>query len=300
MSDEPATALADLDAMATQLEASGHYRVLRRAPPVPPMPTTMNGLHRGVIVDIETTGLDPQAEIIQLAILPFAYDTGGRVLGADSPFVGLEDPFMDIPPKVTRLTGLTTEMVYGQILERDQVEAAVGSPSIVIAHHAAFDRPFLERRFEFFSRLPFACSMQQVNWEDEGFEGTRLSYLLMKAGLFHRAHDAGSDCAAVLSLLDSRLPSGVTALSVLLNTASRPKLRFWAVDAAIEFKEILKQRGYRWNPGDDGRPRAWFKDVAEDASEAERAFLDSSIYRGGSGSPVVTTIDAFNRFSRRC
>jgi DNA polymerase-3 subunit epsilon len=185
------------------------------------------------------------------------------------------------------------------MLERDQVEAAVGNPSIVIAHHAEFDRPFLERRFDFFSRLPFACSMRQVAWEDEGFEDTKLTYLLMKAGLFHRPHDAASDCAAVLRLLDSPLPSGVTTLLALLSAALKSTLRFWAVDAAIEFKEILQQRGYRWNPGDDGRPRAFFKDVFEDAAEGERTFLDTAVYRDGAGSPLVTTIDAFNRFSGR-
>jgi DNA polymerase-3 subunit epsilon len=111
MSNEPTTTEADLDSMATQLEDTGNFRVLRLAPPFPQMPATMNGLRRGVIVDVETTGADPQAEIIQLAILPFVYDAEGRVVGADAPFLGLEDPFMDIPAKVTQLTGLTTEMV---------------------------------------------------------------------------------------------------------------------------------------------------------------------------------------------
>ena len=301
MSDEPTTAEVDLDSMATQLEATGNFRVLRRAPPFPPIPEMTAGLRRGIVVDVETTGLDPRTDaIIQIAILPFVYDGQGRVLGAGAPFVGAEDPFQPIPPKFTQLTGLTLEMLSGKFLDYDEVEAAVGEPSIVIAHHADFDRKFLENRFPFFERLPFGCSMTEVPWKDEGYEGTKLSYLMMRAGYFHDAHDAGDECAAVLALLGQTLPTaGATALSFVLDAAANPTHRFWAVGAPIEFKDVLKRRGYRWNPGDDGRPRAWYKNVPARDFEAERSFLATDIYQNNFATPVVTSIDAFSRFSNR-
>lgn len=300
MSNELATAPVDHDVMADQLEATGNFRVLRRALPFPPMPESMTGLRRGVVVDVETTGLDAQSAIIQLAILPFAYDGQGRVVGVDKPFVGLEDPLQPIPPKVTLLTGLTIDDVSGKFLDYDEVEAAVGDPSIVIAHHASFDRRFLEARFPFFERMPFGCSMTQVPWDTEGFESAKLGWLMMQTGLFHDAHDAAADCFAVLTLLARTLPSAnATALSVLLEAAASPTHRIWAVGAPIEFKDHLKGRGYRWNPGNDGRPRAWFKDVGVTDYETERRFLTTEIYQNSFATPVVTSIDAFSRFSIR-
>lgn len=301
MSNEVSHAEVKYDDMANQLEATGNFRVLRRAPPFPSMPSTMNGLRRGVVVDVETTGLDPKTDaIIAIAILPFAYDWQGRVVGAAAPFVGLEDPLQPIPSKVTRLTGLTIEAVYGKCLDYDEVEAAVGDPSLVIAHHAAFDRQFLENRFPFFERLPFGCSMTQIEWGEAGFEGAKLAHLMTQAGYFHDAHDAAADCAAVLTLLGRTLPhTGATALSVLIEAAASPTQRIWAVGAPIALKDVLKTRGYRWNPGDDGRPRAWYRDVSARDYEAERDFLATDIYQNSFTTPVVTEIDSFSRFSNR-
>ncbi|MCS3731545.1 hypothetical protein FHR88_006631 [Bradyrhizobium betae] len=44
-------------------------------------------------------------------------------------------------------------------------------------------------------------------------------------------------------------------------------------------KDVLKRRSYRWNDGNDGRPKAWHTDVAEDKLETESEFLRSEIYR---------------------
>jgi DNA polymerase III subunit epsilon len=70
----------DLEALAARLEQSGDYRILRRVPSVarysePPAGTE---LRRGLIVDVETTGLDPARDkIIELAILPFDFSSAG-------------------------------------------------------------------------------------------------------------------------------------------------------------------------------------------------------------------------------
>ncbi len=301
MTANPEQASADYICMAEKLEATGNFRVLRRAPEFPPMPDDMTGLRRGIIVDVETTGLDPKADaIIQLAILPFAYDGQGRVVGAGKPFVGLEDPVLPIPSKIAQLTGLTDDMLMGQRIDDADVMAAVGEPEIVIAHNASFDRKFLERRFPFFQHLPFGCSMTDVPWEEEGFEGAKLAYLMMGAGLFHDAHDAAGDCFATLTLLALALPrAGGTALSAVLKAAADPGYRFWAVGAAIGLKDVLKARGYRWNPGDDGHPRSWYKDVSADDVPAEQKFLAEEIYRSDFAGPVITAIDPLNRFSSR-
>lgn len=50
----------------------------------------------------------------------------------------------------------------------------VASTAIVIAHNAAFDRPFCERIWPIFAAKPWACSLREVGWKAEGFEGTKL------------------------------------------------------------------------------------------------------------------------------
>jgi hypothetical protein len=65
----------DLDALAALLAASGRYRVLRRL--VAQAAEAGDVVRQGLMVDMETTGLDPaQYEIIELAMRPFTIPRG--------------------------------------------------------------------------------------------------------------------------------------------------------------------------------------------------------------------------------
>jgi DNA polymerase III epsilon subunit-like protein len=71
----------DLEQLAARLEQSGDYRILRRVPVLMRYadddPATIKRL--GLIVDIETTGLDPAKDkIIELACLPFHFSSDGE------------------------------------------------------------------------------------------------------------------------------------------------------------------------------------------------------------------------------
>ena len=74
----------DLELLAERLERSGGYRVLRRVPVVDRYADDDAATKRlGLIVDVETTGLDPTRDkIIELAILPFDFSSEGVLYGA--------------------------------------------------------------------------------------------------------------------------------------------------------------------------------------------------------------------------
>ena len=178
---------------------------------------------------------------------------------------------------------------------------ALAAPAnLVIAHNAAFDRCFLERRFALFIDKPWACSKGQVPWAEEGLGSAKLDYLLGRLGFFFDDHRAMTDCRAVLHLLSLSLPkSGRPILPVLLANARRPAFRIWALEAPIECKDLLKERNYRWNGGEDGRPRAWYRDLDRDLLAEEERFLAERIYDGGDCRHELIRIDYSNRFSDR-
>lgn len=285
---------------AASLEASGNYRVLRRVPVLPEIPAHRLGDKRGIFLDLETTGLDPvHDEIIQIAMVEFTYDAQGRILGVGETFCRYREPLCEIPQRVTDLTGIDLSMVRGKCIDPVEIELFALCTHLIIAHNAGFDRRFLERFSPFFKLVPWACSLEQVPWLEEGFEGTKLPYLLMRAGMFHEAHKADADCHAALALLSLPLPKcGVPAFSKLLEAALAPTFRFWAVGAAFELKGVLKARGYRWNNGDHGTPRSWYRDVPESGREQEAAFLGAHMRFSGVDA-TITEIDAMSRFSER-
>jgi DNA polymerase-3 subunit epsilon len=291
----------DLDAMAEALQASGRYRVLRKLETRSRYENDDQSiLRRAVFLDVETTGLDPaRHEIIELAMAPFTYALDGRVFEVGEPFQAFREPSHPIPPEITALTGIDDAMVAGCVIDPAEVARFVAGADLIIAHNAGFDRRFMEIFCEAFVHLPWACSMSQVDWQGEGFEGLKLAWLAAGAGFFYDRHRALHDCHAAIELLARPLPrSGERALGRLLERARAPSWRIWASGAPFDMKEALKARGYRWNADGAGAQRAWYVDVDDESREAEFRFLQDEIY----GRPVdinCRRIDAYDRFSNR-
>jgi len=287
--------------MAGTLEASGLYRVLRKLD-VPKVSIKPQGAatRLGLFVDVETTGLDPaRHEIIELAMAPFSYGLDGRIFEVGEPFQALRQPSHPIPPEITAITGIDDAMVEGQIIDFAVVSQWVAPAALVVAHNAAFDRKFLERASQSFTTKPWACSMNEVDWAGNGFEGTKLAYLATGAGFFYERHRAVHDCFAAIELLGTSLPkSGQTALSQLLARARTPTWRIWAEGAPFDLKDQLKARGYRWNGEANGKPRAWYIDVPDAERAAELAFLKAEIYQREIDL-LTRRVDAHDRYSDR-
>jgi DNA polymerase-3 subunit epsilon len=234
---------AQLEDIARLLEQSPDFRVLRRLQPR----DVFSQSHCeqplvGIVLDTETTGLDlDKAEVIELAMLKFHYAPNGEVLRVIDRFDKLRQPANPIPPEITELTGITDEMVAGHSIDPTAVEAFVADAAIVIAHNARFDRPIAEKAWPAFKNLDWGCSLDELPWRENGFEGTKLAYLLMGAGLFADAHRAIGDCQALLHILSSPFGAeGKPALATLLANAREATIRIFAVDSPFDRKDLLK------------------------------------------------------------
>ncbi|MCS3929578.1 DNA polymerase-3 subunit epsilon [Bradyrhizobium elkanii] len=289
-----------LATMAEALAKSSDYRVLRRLARREIF-TPSNGIstRTAILIDVETTGLDQQKdEVIELGMVKFDYFADGRVAGLRDTFTSFNEPSIPIPTEVTALTGITDEMVVGHRIDEQVVSSFVDDAVIVIAHNAGFDRKFAERYWPVFQRKAWGCSATEVEWRKHGFEGSRLGYLLNGAGYFHQAHRAVDDCHALLEILAFEVPTGSTALAMLLEQARKKTVRIWAEQSPFELKDALKRRGYRWSDGTDGRPRSWFIDVDESKLDDEVTFLKTEIYLRDV-EPRLQILTAFDRFSIR-
>ena len=290
-----------LTAMAEALAKSADYRVLRRLVPRETFnPSIGQSTKTGILLDVETTGLDQQKDqIIELGMVKFDYLPDGRIAGLRNVFSSFNEPSEPIPMEVTALTGITNEMVAGQHIDEAAVSSFVDDAVIVIAHNASFDRKFVERCWPIFRNKAWGCSATEVEWRKHGFEGSRLGYLLNGAGFFHQAHRAVDDCHALLEILALELPpTGTSALAVLLERARKKTMRVWAEQSPFDLKDSLKRRGYRWSDGSDGRPRSWYIDLDESKLHDEIAFLKGEIYLRDV-EPRLQTLTAFDRFSVR-
>jgi DNA polymerase-3 subunit epsilon len=285
------------------LDASDRYQLVERFEPQATYHTSDGRpLLTALLLDVETTGLVAGRDrIIQLAIVPFTFEKEtGRICQVERCRSWYEDPGFPIPEEVTALTGITDADVAGQRIDDGAVAALIARSVLVIAHNASFDRAFLEARLPAFTAAAWACSQRDVPWISEGLQSARLEWLAYKhCGLFYEAHRADIDCGIAVHLLTTTLPSGELAMQRLLHQARKKEARVWAMNSPFETKDALKARGYRWSAGEEGTPKAWYRDVEQHTVDEECAWLAQHVYAGYSGRPVVVPFDARLRYSPR-
>ncbi len=288
--------------MVRLLEATGRYQILKKLEPraIAPAPRPDYPL-RGVILDTETTGLDARKdEIIEIGLISFTFNEDGEIGDVTGIYGGLQQPSIPIPADVTRLTGIADAMVLGQMVDMAAVRAIIEPSDLIIAHNAGFDRPFCEAFSSIFAHKAWACSNSEIDWSARGYEGTKLGYLINQSGYFHVGHRAVDDCFALLEVLAlPRSDNGQTPFAELYRASQRSRLRIFAENSPFDLKDRLKERGYRWSDGSDGRPKSWWIEIAEEAMDEELRFLRTEIYRWEDADPPLLRLTAFDRFRGR-
>ena len=76
---------------------------------------------------------------------------------------------------------------------------------LVIAHNAAFDRPFLEKRLPDSPANIGSCRID-VDWKGKGICSSALEFVAYVLRFFHDGHRAASDCRATLHALAQTAP----------------------------------------------------------------------------------------------
>ena len=160
-----------------------------------------------VVVDIETTGLNPQrAELLEIGAVKVEK---GEVTAV---FNELVRPKRSIPYKITQLTGITEEMVKdaarpAEVLSRFK-EFAAGA--IFVAHNARFDLGFLRVKFKQYLEEEFApptvdtLALSRALWPE--WKSHRLDAVAKGLGIIQEQHHrAGDDALTAWKILEKSL-----------------------------------------------------------------------------------------------
>ncbi len=225
----------------------------------------------GLIVDFETTGMNPQQDrIMEIGLVGFAVGED-RVPRIVEMYSGVEDPGCPISPEVAAITGIDANLAAGRQIHWEYVRSLWARASVIIAHNAEFDRAFAKQRPELADLdVHWACSMRHIDWEGRGFSSLKLSYLAADQGFLNPfPHRALFDCATTFRLIAPHLDELVTR-------SYEREIVIKAVGSPFESKDKLRTRRYRWDPDQ----RYWYKVVSESKLAEERTFLAAEIYGG--------------------
>jgi DNA polymerase-3 subunit epsilon len=281
------------------LAQSGEYRVIQKyhQPEFYHIADGTTTKKRGIFLDVETTGSDyKQDKIIELGLAVFEYAPDGRIFSIVEEFCEFQDPHLPIPEFITKLTGITDEMVEGQAINIEKFRSLIQSADIIISHNASFDRKFVEAFLPSLPLKPWGCSLKDIHWQDEEIESAKQEYLAYKFGFYYEGHRAINDCLAGIHILSMTLPlSKEKALGQLLKNARKNSFKLWATRCPFEQKDLLKIRGYRWHADGQSKYKAWAIDLTEEALlKEEIKFLWHEVY----SKPIKEPIEIFNAYSR--
>jgi DNA polymerase III, alpha subunit (gram-positive type) len=231
------------------------------------------------VLDVETTGLNQNDDsVIEIGIRQFLFNKNtGEVLSLGKAFNQFQDPGKPLSEEIKELTGITDEMLAGQKIDWTAVHELLLESSVVIAHNARFDRPFIDRKVKSSTEKIWACSFKQIDWSLKGFTSSKLELLNIYHGFFTDSHRAINDVDALLYLVSlSDASSGKPYLFELLQNAKRPMTQVIASSAPFESKDHLKGRGYSW----DNTNRFWAKIIFQDEVKTEMVWLEDVVYSG--------------------
>lgn len=244
-------------------------------------------------LDFETTGLTLDGEVIEVAIVlseisetPEGEPCVGRVV---EEYQAFQQPSAPIPPFITKLTGITDEMVKGQRIDWAKVVSLYNRADVMVAHGARFDRAWLEKAIAVGPKR-WACSSSMVRWkEHHGMPCGHLKHLAWEHGYFPNAHRAMDDVKTLMTLLElpSRNDAKRTYFQELFSTVQERQQIVFATGSPMEKKDLLKQRGFRWSP----QRRVWWKCVKESDLAEMSEFLTQQVYSGNPGFQLSDAID---------
>lgn len=232
------------------------------------------------VLDLETTGLYYQEEeIIEIGIQLFQYNQkNGDLLKLLEAYESFQEPKKKLRSEISVITGITDEMLIGQKIDWQKVDALLNQADLLIAHNARFDRPFLDQKSKVSPTKIWGCSLKQIDWMKRGYTSSKLELLSIYHGFFTQAHRALKDAQALLYLLAQTDPldERQNYLAELIVEAKKPLVHVIALSAPFETKDLLKRRGYSW----DNQNKFWSKVIMEAQNSSETKWLEENVYLG--------------------
>jgi len=173
------------------------------------------------IIDVETTGLSNNDDIIEIGILTFKYSKlTGNFINKISEYHSLNEPHCAIDVEAQRIHGISYEDTEGHRMDLEAIQKIIEKSDILIAHNASFDRKYLAKYLPEVQYAVWHCTVYGIKWKNYGFKSKKLKDLVktLKISLVGPSHRSLSDAYAVLTILQLKNNAGEPYLYELINS----------------------------------------------------------------------------------
>ena len=199
------------------------------------------------VLDSETTGVDPEVdEVIGLGLLCVRLDCRrGQVLGVVGSAFEWQEP-KRYPEAAQSVIQISEQQLAGCRFNRERIEALLAQTDLVVAHNAAFERPFLLPLFPQLAHLRWACSLADIDWRDgQKVLHPSIDGLLKAYALGPTDKTPEGDCHALVRILAQVLPESLeTGFHRLIVASARVTVECVVPDAEEVARSELEGLGF--------------------------------------------------------
>lgn len=209
-------------------------------------------IRRALILDTETTGLDPQKDsVIEYGMILYSIEHATSLVQYSALNFVSENP----AESINGIPAAATQIKYDNPTNIETVLNSIAAEAdVIVAHNAEFDRAFC-RNAPWYTK-PWLCTMSDFRFP-RGKQGDSLINLALAHGIgVSSAHRALTDCRLIADMFD-RMPLFGFDLQAMFAHAMRPSAMFRAL-VSFDQKELAKDAGFKWDP----TAEQWFRKMA--------------------------------------
>lgn len=218
------------------------------------------GTNKGLALDVEATEPNPLvATIIQVTFIPFTF-TDELDICKIGPIVKMfNDPGGPISEEITKLTGITDDMVKNQSLDYEKIISLFKDVEIVVAHNVEFDRTILEKHVAI-PNVVWGCTFKDIDYRAKFINSRALDYIAFRNGFWFNGHDSEEDTLALIHILNCEF-EGKTYFKELMETVFEASFKVILRDTEFSDNSIFKEMWFKWDPFN----RYWYKNNVKES-----------------------------------
>lgn len=234
------------------------------------------------VVAMESKGRNPRhAKILELGIIVLELEKETnklvKIVSKDQWFQdpGEETTFTEA---FTEKTGIDAEMLQGQSIDHEKVEAIFADSAVIIAYNAGFIRPILQTQYPQLEDSVFACLRNQIEWTGKGHESRSLFHLTRDHYWYSDGQRTLEQCAVLVKLLLEETGFDGEPVNYLDELVSRANEPLITIEARVEFhqKHLMKKERFHW----DNRERTFIRSMGVSTLDRVRKSLDAKGFTG--------------------
>ena len=212
----------------------------------------MTGVTNVCIIDLETTGLDPEKDnVIELGAILYSVQRQ-TILEQFSVLFGVKENPQEAINKINAQA--TWEGSDLEFSAKDILYGFIERSDYFIAHNAEFDK-----QWPIFSNteIPWLCTYSDFIWPHNDKPTSLINTCLNHGVAVTKAHRALTDCQLIAELFDR-----TSDLQELFKAAiARSQEPVYRVIANVNFdnRDLAKAAGFHWDSG----TKRWYKDLKE-------------------------------------